>query len=63
MIVFFYGYSYCIHEGFDQEDEGSKCEVSPGGWKAVQLLYSSDITVKPEHWNPKKAAAPSPAIA
>ena len=22
--------------------------------RAVQLLYSSDITVKPEHWNPKK---------
>ena len=20
----------------------------------MQLLYSSDITVKPEHWNPKK---------
>ena len=33
MIVFFYGYSYGIHKGFDQEDEGSKCEVSPEGWK------------------------------
>ena len=22
--------------------------------RAVQLLYSSDITVNPEHWNPAK---------
>ena len=40
MIVFFYGYSYCIHKGFYQEDEGSKCEVSPEGWKgSVAVVF------------------------